>query len=156
MRKIFGSLFLVSLFLNYSQAEAARISFVGAANSSEAKESGTDYSGVTGYGGGVLIETRLLPMLGFEFGALYLPRKFKTDTTSPLDATVTSEGKMYEFPVLLRAHLGRILSFGLGGYYASATGQITTQTKTGNVTATNHYSFAEANQTTSDFGIDEM
>ena len=57
-----------------------------------------------------------------EFGALYAPRKFSFGTTSPTTANFTVIANGYEFPALLRLHMGRTLSFGFGGYYDGGWG----------------------------------
>ncbi len=139
--------------LNVPSAHALRLSVVGAANSSQPQELGREYEGVTSFGGGLLLEMRLVPLFGLEFGALYLPRKFRREIELPAQSKVTTEGKMYEFPVLLRTHLGSVLSFGIGGYYASATGQVATEVETGSLTTASRYSYAEVEQTTTDHGL---
>lgn len=149
------SAWLVLLFILFcnSPAHALRLSVVGAVNSSEPKELGEQYKGVPALGGGLLAEFRMVPMLGLEFGALYMPRRFEREIEIPVTAKITTEGKMYEFPVLLRAHLGGFLSLGVGGYYATATGHVQREVQAGASTTGSRYSYAEAQQTTSDFGL---
>jgi len=144
--------FLITL-ISASSAQAARFSLVGVANSSEPNEPGTEYSGRPGYGAGLLVEFRIMPAIGFEMGALYMPRKYEYNTAVPTSTKTTLSGKMYEFPVLLRMHLGRLFSLGVGGYYAKAAGQISGETQTeGAGTTTQVYTYAARNQTETDYG----
>ncbi|MFK4985673.1 hypothetical protein ACI4B7_28005, partial [Klebsiella pneumoniae] len=79
------------------EAYAARLSLVGVANSSTPNEPGTSYTGETTYGGGVLLEMRMIPMFGPELGALYAPRKYTYSVATPAAATYTLTGAAYEF-----------------------------------------------------------
>lgn len=112
------SLFLTILF-SANPALAAKLSLVGAANLSTLEAnfvSAPDYKGKEAFGGGVLLEMGMMPAIGMEFGALYLPRKF--EYSSGATANRVAELNMLQFPVLLRATLGGVLSLGVGGYYA--------------------------------------
>lgn len=150
--RYFAALFLLSLFF-HPTAHGARISLLGVANSSEPNEPGTEYSGRPGYGAGLLLEFRLMPAIGIEFGALSLQRKYEYNTVVPTSTKTTVTAKMYEFPVLLRMHLGRLFSLGVGGYYAKAAGELGTETRTeGGAASSQTVSYASRNQTTSDFG----
>lgn len=143
---------LFSLVVSHS-ARAAGIAVVGVANSSEPNEPGTEYKGKPGYGAGVLFELGLMPTIGIEFGALTMARKFEFTTVVPVSSTVTLNAKMYEFPVLLRMHLGSFFSLGVGAYYARGSGEISGETKLSNgATSKQIYTYASRNQTVSDYG----
>jgi len=145
-------LILILLALG-APAEAARISLVGLANSSTPSSPGVQYSGETSYGAGVLLEGRMAPMFGFEIGAMYAPRKFSYSTAVPNATTVTSTNKVYEFPALLRFHLGRKFSLGFGGYYEVGKGNISQQTTSDAGSSTQNLTYASQHQTDSDYGL---
>jgi hypothetical protein len=146
-------LILTFALLLPGSADAARFSLMGVANSSEPNEPGTEYSSVSGYGAGLLMEFRLMPAIGIEFGALFMPRKFAYNTVVPTNTKTTVSAKVYEFPVLLRMHLGRLFSLGVGGYFARAAGEMNTETKTdGGAASTQTVSYASRSQTDTDFG----
>lgn len=132
-------------------AEAARISLVGAANSSEPHEPGNTYAAKTGYGAGLLLELKLMPWLGLEGGFLMIPRAYQT-TDLATNVTTRYSGKIYEIPALLRMHLGRLMSFGVGGYVAKASGELSTETTTGTAVSSGTTTYLARNQTTGDFG----
>ncbi|MGZ3657602.1 MAG: hypothetical protein ACXVB9_05855 [Bdellovibrionota bacterium] len=144
---------LLVFLLATTHAHAARISLVGAANSSTPNSPGVEYTAETAYGYGVLLETRMIPFFGFEIGALYAPRKFTYSTAVPSATTVTATAKVYEFPALLRFHLGRTFSFGMGGYYASGKGDIGVETNANGTTTSQSVTYASQNQTNSDYGL---
>ena len=144
---------LCSLIALSSEARAARLSLVGVANSSTPNSPGVEYSGETSYGAGLLLESRIVPMFGFEIGALYAPRKFSYSTAVPNATTVTSSAKVYEFPVALRLHLGRNFSLGFGGYYAMGKGDITQETTSAAGASSQTVSYASQSQTDSDYGL---
>ena len=139
-------------FLSTSAAHAARISLVGVANSSEPREPGVEYTGRPGYGAGLLLEFKFLPLVGLELGALVMPRTYESSTVVPTVTTTKYSAKIYQFPALLRMHLGRVLSFGVGGYYARAAGDITTETKSSAGTSAQTTTYTARSQTTTDFG----
>lgn len=146
--------FFILIWLAFTaQAQAARISLVGVANSSTPNSPGVEYSGETSYGAGVLLESRLVPMFGFEIGAMYAPRKFSYSTAVPTATTVTSTSKVYEFPAAFRFHLGRNFSLGFGGYYAMGKGNLTQQTTSDAGSSTQNVTYASQGQTDSDYGL---
>ncbi len=128
-----------------NRAEAARLSLVGVANSAQPNVPGTQYSGQTAYGAGALLEMRMVPFIGLEVGGLYAPRKYSFSTGG---VNYTNSYKAYEFPVLLRLHLGRYLSVGGGAYYSRANGGIS-QTAAG---VSQGVSFASQQQSMTDYG----
>jgi hypothetical protein len=134
-------------------AEAARLSLAGVANSSQPTQPGTEYTGVAAYGAGILLEFRMVPFVGLELGGLYAPRKFSYSTVTPTVTKYTATATAYEFPALLRFHLGRTLSFGLGGYYAKAKGDIGLDSETNGVKSSQGVTFASQQQSDSDYGI---
>lgn len=142
---------ILCLLANASDSQAARITLAGVANSSEPREPGTEYTAKPGYGAGLLVEVRMLPLLGLELGALVMPRTY--ESSDALAGTTTKySAKIYQFPALLRMHLGRFLSFGAGGYYTRAAGDITTETKSPAGTSSQATTYTARNQTTTDFG----
>lgn len=148
MRSLFMILCLLALA---PAAQAARITLAGVANSSEPREPGTDYTAKPGYGAGLLLEVRMMPALSLELGALVMPRAY--ESSDALAGTTTKySAKIYQFPALLRMHLGRFLSFGAGAYFARAAGDITTETKSTAGTSSQATTYTARNQTTSDFG----
>ena len=148
--------FILAIFLALTlspKVHAARIAFVGVANSSEPHQPGNEYTAETGLGAGVLLEFRLLPLFGFELGALYAPRKFSHATLSPSDAKITYTANMYQFPVLFRAHLGRTFSLGVGAYYAKAKGDLTVESVTNSGKSSQKATFASQGLSDSDYGL---
>lgn len=148
MRLLFA---ILCLLATAPEARAARITLAGVANSSEPREPGTEYTAKPGYGGGLLLEMRMMPALGFELGALVMPRAYES-TDVAANTTTRYSAKIYQFPALLRMHLGRFLSFGVGGYFARAAGDISTETKSSAGTSAQSTTYTARNQTTSDFG----
>jgi hypothetical protein len=141
---------LIFLYLGFAaQANAAHIAFVGLGNSATPEVPGTSYSGVTTYGGGVLLEMRMMPFVGLELGGLYAPRKFSYSTSS---TQYTLSYKAYEFPVLLRFHLARFFSVAGGAYYSKASGGMSQTSTTNGVTTSQGVSFTSQNQTNTDYG----
>lgn len=153
MRALFPFLILLSLAGAPLPALAARIALVGGVNISEPTEPGMSHQAANGWGGGVLMEFRFVPLLGMEFGALHLPRKHSFSTASPRSTTVTRAAKTYEFPLLLRLHMSRSFSFGIGGYYSTATGQISEETVSDSGASYRTLTYAEAKQSRADFGL---
>jgi hypothetical protein len=146
-------LLLCLLIAFTSQAQGARLSLVGVANSTSPNSPGVEYSSETSYGVGVLLESRLVPMFGFEIGAIYAPRKYSLATAVPNATNVTNTGKMFEFPAAFRFHLGRNFSLGFGGYYAIAKGEVQQETTSAAGASKQSVSYASQNQTESDFGL---
>lgn len=109
---------ILAIALFASPAWAIKLSLVGGANltTPELSPANTNYEAKEAFGGGALLEFGMLPAVGLEFGALYLPRKF--EYTVGASTLATSEFNTVQFPVILRATLGGILSLGVGGYYA--------------------------------------
>ena len=152
MRRLGILLAFVALFFSLP-AQAARLSFVGVANSSQPTQPGTEFTPATAYGGGALLEFRLLPMIGLELGGLYAPRKASYSTVTPVISKVTVTTKVYEFPALLKLHLGHFFAFGVGGYYAKGKGDATVETDIGGAKTTQNETFAQLQQSDSDYGI---
>ncbi len=142
----------LSCFLFAAPANAARFSLVGVANSSEPNEPGTEYSGKAGYGAGLLLEFKLMPLIGFELGALMMPRKYEYSSVVPTSSKTTLSSKVYQFPALLRMHLGRLFSLGVGGYYAKANGDISSDTKSDSGSSSQSLTYAARSQTSTDYG----
>ena len=107
--------------LSAPNAHALRISLVGAANHTtpEIKPS-WDFTPGVGFGGGALVEFGMLPVFGIETGVLLVPRKYEVNSFYRWQVTQD----MIQVPLVLRAHLGNILSVGFGGYYAKYRGDV--------------------------------
>jgi hypothetical protein len=71
------------------------------------------------YGGGVLVEAKVSSGLGIEWGGLYILRGFVSTDSSTQYTFYT-----VEFPLLLKFHVGKVFSLGVGGYYAHHMGNI--------------------------------
>lgn len=96
-----------------------------------------------GIGGGLFYEARLGRTVGLELGALYVKRKWGTDTAS---AYVT----MIEAPIVFRFWFGKAFSLGIGGYMSYGMGDIISETSTGTTTTT---SYEAAGYKKMDYGI---
>jgi hypothetical protein len=81
-----------------------------------------------------------------------LPRKYSSSEAVPTAAKYTYQSNIYEFPLILRMHLGRMLSFGVGGYYAIVKGDIGVASEVGGAKGSTRASYGDSAQTTSDFG----
>lgn len=104
-------------------AHALKLSIVGAGNYANAdNQSAADYSAKASFGAGGLLEFRLLPAIGLEVGALYVPRQYELGTNS---STYTTKQNLLQVPVMLRANLMNVLSLGVGGYYGKYLGSPT-------------------------------
>ena len=152
MRSI-ATLFAFGLLAFARPALAARLSLVGVANSSQPTQPGMVYAPATTFGGGALFELRMVPLIGLEFGALYAPRKAAYSTVTPAVANITVTGNGYQFPALLRLHLGRFFSLGVGGYYAKGKGDVTVETEMNGNKTTQQETYAQLQQSDSDYGI---
>lgn len=108
MRKI---LWLLLIFAS-TPAFAFKLSAVGAVDWSTPNVIGSNYKANPAFGGGALLETSVMPFVGFEIGALSLTRSYEDANKTP------TKRKMMEVPVLLKAYLGHSIAFGAGAYYA--------------------------------------
>jgi hypothetical protein len=117
-----------------SVSQAATLSLVGAADVSKPSQNvNTDtYGTKVGFGGGVLLDFRLMERTMFEIGGLYVNRK-PNDTTLGVVTTLPA----IQVPVLLRWYLNPMFSIGVGGYYADGQGN----------------NYAASNLKTSDYGL---
>ena len=126
---------LVSLLLA-AQVQAAEISFVGSATlpnlSITDLPSGTTATTAThaGFGGGVLLNFHLTPMVSFEVGGLYTDKKFDiTASAGGVSATSTFTGYYLQIPALLRYWVNPMFSLGVGGFWEHGeTGSYTSGT----------------------------
>jgi len=116
---------------------AGQVSIVGLVPFEGLKQGSKEQKAQITEGGGLLYELGGGHM-GLELGALYDPRKI---ATSPAQTWT-----YIEVPVLLRFHMGRAFSLGVGGYYAFMMGDIK-RPSGGNLTA------AAAGVKTSDYGV---
>ncbi|MGZ3695692.1 MAG: outer membrane beta-barrel protein [Bdellovibrionota bacterium] len=153
-RIIFSSTLLLALLFTASPAHAMRFSLVGAANMSEPKVAGTEYTAANGFGYGGLLEFGIMPFFTMELGALSLPRKYEYGTVVPVAGHTTVRLKMLEVPLVFKAYLGHALSLGVGGYYAKYKGDITYETTDAfGQTSITSKTLAEANHSASDYGL---
>ena len=93
----------------------------------------------TALGGGVIVSKRMTPMYSIETGLLYLPRSFSqsANITGFGTATANFSYTYWQIPLLTRVHFLDFYSFGLGGYFAHAVGNIKyTETATDALVAT--------------------
>jgi hypothetical protein len=129
-------------------AGAPSVSFVGVGDFAMPvfSPSQGSLSSKIGYGAGMLIGLPLTYHLSFEFGGLYVTRKF--DQT---DLTISSEEHAIQVPALFRLRFNRFISFGVGGYYAQNVGDITSTSDVTGVPSTN--SPASSGYKASDYGL---
>jgi hypothetical protein len=114
----------LALFMGASASYAATISLVGTGDISNPSNSGSSdsYGNKVGFGGGALMDFRLMERTAFEVGGLYITRKLDDTTTG--DVTQTHA---IQVPVLLRFYLHPMISIGFGGYWAHASSDATSQ-----------------------------
>jgi hypothetical protein len=117
---------LVALSLLPAQAQAFDLAAVGVLNLSgtsiDPDPAGTEEGGKLGIGFGALAEMEWLPMIGIQFGLLYVKRT--TTVTGPgLDSQLSAN--MLQIPVMVRISPIDFVSVGAGGYYAFAAGDLT-------------------------------
>lgn len=149
-----GYLVLVSFivsglaFLYASSNALASIAIVGALDSGTETGNGITHSlsAKLGFGGGVLIDHPLGEGAAFEFGALYLTRKFDDTTVGE-----TATENMIQIPVLLRLHLVPMISIGAGGYWETGMGNVTDVGDGTGATVSGSYNSVGAKQ--SDLGL---
>src|SRR5262245_53790491 len=119
LRKIFLLLILSCALTTPSWA--LTLTLEGAANFSSGKDSsatgGAEHTGKLGLGGGAEVGLTY-GSWGLDFGALYLQRKYGTTVSvSGMNAEAVTLQKGFQVPVLVRYWLGKVIAFGLGGYY---------------------------------------
>ncbi len=114
------------------------------------------YTSQLGLGGGLEFSFPFGGNLSFDFGGLYVPRKYQTDVTSGATkgASIVSTQTALQVPVLLRWWLGRMFSIGVGGYYDKYVGDIkqSTTLAPGLKATTSALTYLDASQSTSDYG----
>lgn len=150
MKKYIFLLAIASVILPSNSAWALRASLVGAANYSSPKVIGGTHQAIWDYGWGGLLEFSMVPFVGIEFGALYLPRKYEYSSFS---TTTTITRNMVEFPVLLRAHVGSALSLGIGGYYGKYYENVHVTTQTGSSTSSYTATYGTQGVSDTDYGF---
>lgn len=101
---------------------------------------------------GVYIETSMTPLMGFELGAFYVPRKYQA-TLDSTNTDVTTTITQFQIPALIRFHLIPLLSFGVGGYYAHSLGDIHTEGKSFNIPVTQNASYDSQFLSENEFGV---
>lgn len=111
---------LILLARSFSAFAASSIIPVGAVTYSRILMTGVPNSQFSdariGFGGGVLIETTIMPRTGFELGGLFLNRAFRDSARGMLRTGVI------EVPVLLRHWLTPGIGVGIGAYGSIPTG----------------------------------
>jgi hypothetical protein len=125
---VFG---ISSIFLSFANADERQhhIGVLGGIglSSPSIKVNGNepDKSSKIGFTGGLSYEYTIHPLFGVEVDALYERRAFKTTSAG----TETSFGSNHlTIPVLLRVHPISYFSVGVGGYYSSSFGDLSTET----------------------------
>jgi hypothetical protein len=120
----------LALFVGSSALAAPRVSLFGIADQTDLVPSDSSGAAATsniekkfGFGGGLGLSFPLSMRAALEVDGIYLGRKFST-TGSTVDTSLT----YLQIPVLARLHLSRFLSLGVGGYYATALGDVKSST----------------------------
>ncbi|MGE3260646.1 MAG: outer membrane beta-barrel protein [Bacteriovoracia bacterium] len=150
---LFLTLTLAAL-ISSTPAWAMRFALVGAANMSEPKVAGTEYTAKNGFGYGALLEFGIVPFFTMEMGALKLARNYEYGAVVPTISSTEAKMKMIEFPVVFKAYLGHALSLGIGGYYAKYQGDISYEkTDAFGVKSITSQSLRAANHSESDYGL---
>lgn len=103
------------------------------------------YKADNSFGGGLVFGIPLSKVTTFEFGGLYLPRKYKNTV---LDIEVVTTVPQIEVPLNLRFKLSRAFSLIAGGYVGMGMGKV----KTAALGVTTESTFAENNMATMDYG----
>ncbi len=147
------ALLFILLFTLPTSSWAMRLSVVAAGIHSqpEVSPSTFSYTPNTEYGGGALLEFGIVPFVGLELGALYLPRSFQYTPLYYTNITVTL--KTIQYPVLLRAYLFDMLSIGAGGYYAKYISGVKYETSTPAGIQNTSNTLALSNLEESDYGL---
>ena len=127
---------LEAILANPSHVHAAKISVVGAGEISKltSDPSTTSVAGVSttfssaskqSYGLGMLLGMSVGPVIELESGLLLINRKYQlTTAANGKNQTDSYAQKAVQLPLLLRLHLGNLLSVGAGGYVAVGTGSV--------------------------------
>ena len=150
MRKMKGLFLLGALLIGVpSQAQAFDLGVVGALNVTSPRIAGSQFgssvfSSAASFGFGALIDFGGNPLVGFELGALYIPRRFNT-STSGTSETLT----MLEFPLMVRFYFP-FVSFGAGAYYARGIGNVSSST---NGVANPDETYSDAGISQDDYGL---
>lgn len=114
-------LVLISVFTVSVPAWAFRLSVVatGTRAKIDSEPNSPTREPKLGFGGGMLMEFDAAPMVGFETGALYVARTFEQGSPAQ-----TYNYNYLMIPALLRVTALDFLTFGAGGYYAAAMGDV--------------------------------
>ena len=113
---------------------------------------GDSYSSPSAPAFGVFIETSMVPLIGFELGAFYVPRKYSVHSLTG-NSDVTYGLTQFQIPALVRLHLIPFLSFGVGGYYAHSLGDIQADSTVGGVTTSRSITYDSVNYSQNEFGL---
>jgi hypothetical protein len=148
----FQLLVLALALLTSTPAFALKLSGVGVADWSTPKVIGSDYKALPSYGLGALLEFRVMPFVGFEIGALSVPRRFEYVKPNT-ENKVQYKMKMTQIPVQLKAYLGRSIAFGVGAYYAKFNETGSYDITIDGVTTSGTDTLASQNQSASDYGL---
>lgn len=115
-------LFIWTVLATERPASALTVSIAGAGIFSDPKAVGLGrdpYTPKLGLGGGVLFEPgSVMPILGFEWGLLYLQRQWADGVNGYVKANTL------ELPALIKLHFGGIFSIGAGVYAAYGFGSL--------------------------------
>lgn len=109
-------------------AKGVKLGLVGTANMTKertnepapASPRSYSYEGEMGYGGGAIVDFGMSQHWDFEIGGLYYeekPKKLTDNSVAHTEQTDLQKHKVLEVPILFRYWFGRVVSFGLGGFY---------------------------------------
>lgn len=101
---------------------------------------------------GAFIETSMVPLIGFELGAFFAPRKYRA-TVDSTQTDVTTSLTQFQIPVMIRFHFLPFLSIAAGGYYAHSMGDIHTEGKSFNIPVTQDSTYDSQFLSQNEFGV---
>ena len=156
LRMTFVFVLLSTLLAAPAFAIAVKLEGIGSQSTPRGDASNGSFAAETGIGGGAELSIPFGTNMSFDFGALYLQRKYKTTLTSGIfnGTSQIATQTALEIPVLMRLWLGRVFSIGVGGYYMKYMGDIALSTTFANATSAtaSTSTYAAASQSTSDYG----
>jgi hypothetical protein len=104
-----------------------------------------------GLGGGILFDDFVTRGVQFEFGALYLTRKFDSGGGSSDSLELTYHE--IQVPVLLKFRLLPLFHIGVGGYWATAVGSVDDEDSTSPSKSNSSESISDAGMKSIDYGL---
>jgi hypothetical protein len=129
-------------------AYALKLSVVGAGNYTNAEsQAAYNYSAKTALGGGGMLELGIIPGVGLEIGAIFVPRQYEITSNG---SSYTTKQNLLQVPVMLRANLMNVVSLGVGGYVGRYMGTPEYTVNTG--AAPSQISYGPGGLTRTDYG----